>query len=304
MNGHVRTPFEHIARRVDPQAQLRHAAPLLGGSAAEVHLLELALPDGRAEKVVVRQHGAADRAQNPHIAADEFRLLSRLQAHGVAAPRPYFADETNRILSTPYIVVQFVEGAPEAYPATVPDFAQPVAAALRRVHAAAPAAFAFLPHAAEHLRHKLAHPPPELDETLQEGHVRALLNAHLALLEERPLALLHGDFWSGNLIWQHGRLAAIIDWEDACLGNPLADVGNARLELLWKFGVEHMTAFTEAYRQHDPFAPVVLAFWDLAAALRAAHKLSAWGLDAVTEQRMIVQHREFVVQAQRVFAAP
>ncbi len=267
-----------------------------------MHRLELTLPDGRSEQVVVRQHGAADRTQNPHIAADEFRLLSRLQAHGVAAPRPYFVDEGGTILPMPYIVVQFVDGSPDAYPAAIPDFARQVAAALRRVHTADPADFAFLPHAAEHLRHKLAQPPPQLDDVLHEGHVRALLSAHLRLLAARPLALLHGDFWSGNLIWQHGRLAAIIDWEDACLGDPLADVGNARLELLWKFGPELMTAFTEAYRAHTPFAPAVLAFWDLAAALRAAHKLSAWGLDAVTEQRMIAQHREFVAQAQHVLA--
>jgi len=237
------------------------------------------------------------QTQLTQVRGDVFRTLTvmaSLSDAQVKAERERLAKEVQRL-----------QGALEAIAGdgTDAEIAQQVAAALRRVHTTDPADFAFLPHAAEHLRHKLAHPPPELDEALQEGHVRGLLSAQLTLLAERPLALLHGDFWSGNLIWQHGRLAAIIDWEDACLGDPLADVSNARLELLWKFGAAHMTAFTEAYRVHAPFAPAVLAFWDLAAALRAAHKLSAWGLDAVTEQRMIAQHREFVAQAQRVLVA-
>ena len=36
--------------------------------------------------------------------------------------------------------------------------------------------------------------------------------------------------------WCHNRIVAVIDWEDAALGDPLADVANARLEVLMHFG--------------------------------------------------------------------
>jgi aminoglycoside phosphotransferase (APT) family kinase protein len=39
--------------------------------------------------------------------------------------------------------------------------------------------------------------------------------------------LLHGDFWPGNALWRDGALVAILDWEDAAIGDPLADVANA-----------------------------------------------------------------------------
>src|SRR5690606_20855011 len=61
-------------------------------------------------------------------------------------------------------------------------------------------------------------------------------------------ALLHGDYWPGNVLWRAGRLAAVIDWEDAALGDPLADLAISRLDLLWIFGPEAMRAFTDRYR--------------------------------------------------------
>jgi aminoglycoside phosphotransferase (APT) family kinase protein len=37
------------------------------------------------------------------------------------------------------------------------------------------------------------------------------------------LSLLHGDYWPDNTLWRDGRLVCVIDWEDAALGDPLAD---------------------------------------------------------------------------------
>ena len=60
--------------------------------------------------------------------------------------------------------------------------------------------------------------------------------------------LLHGDFWPGNILWRYGQLVAVIDWEDAALGDPLADVANSRLEILWAFGIDAMQSFTHYYQ--------------------------------------------------------
>jgi aminoglycoside phosphotransferase (APT) family kinase protein len=47
---------------------------------------------------------------------------------------------------------------------------------------------------------------------------------------------LHGDYWPGNLLWNDGKLAAVLDWEDAERGDPLADIALARLDICWAFG--------------------------------------------------------------------
>ena len=43
--------------------------------------------------------------------------------------------------------------------------------------------------------------------------------------------LVHGDYWVGNTLWQGGRLTGVVDWSDAFLGDPAADVGYCRTGL-------------------------------------------------------------------------
>lgn len=109
--------------------------------------------------------------------------------------------------------------------------------------------------------------------------------------------LLHGDYWPGNLLWQAGQLRAVIDWEDALLGDPLADLGNARLELLWAFGEDAQHTFTRYYTALTQHNLDILPYYDLYAALRPAHKLGTWGLEPAVEARMRAQHHSFVAQA-------
>ena len=52
-----------------------------------------------------------------------------------------------------------------------------------------------------------------------------------------------------------GRLVGVIDWEDAALGDPLADLANSRLEILWAFGDEAMERFTREYAVYAPLNP-------------------------------------------------
>jgi aminoglycoside phosphotransferase (APT) family kinase protein len=115
---------------------------------------------------------------------------------------------------------------------------------------------------------------------LAEIHQVAI--ADLAFLPERtltdvplrrrnPPVLLHGHLWPGNVLWQDGRLVAVLDWEDAAIGDPLADVANARLELLWARGAEAKDEFTRWYRSLVPGVDVTdLPHWDRWAGLRLA----------------------------------
>jgi aminoglycoside phosphotransferase (APT) family kinase protein len=91
----------------------------------------------------------------------------------------------------------------------------------------------------------------------------------LALPEpQNKIALLHGDFWPGNSLWQDGQLTAVIDWEDALLGDPLIDLAQSRSEIAWIFGPEAMENFTHHYQQQMPLDYTALPYWDLCAALR------------------------------------
>ncbi len=139
--------------------------------------------------------------------------------------------------------------------------------------------------------------PATLDESLQEGQIREVLEAAWPLPQRNPSALLHGDFWPGNLLWRDGQLVGIIDWEDAAIGDPLADVANSRLEVLWAFGVDAMRRFTEQYRALTSLDWTNLPYWDLCAALRHAAHAADWANYAAGEQTTRAGYRWFITQA-------
>ena len=102
----------------------------------------------------------------------------------------------------------------------------------------------------------------------------------------------------GNTLWRDGRLVAVIDWEDAAIGDPLADVGNTRLELLWALGAEAMDEFTRRYESAAPTVDLAdLPHWDLRADRRLTPRIPEWGLDEVTQRSMREKREAYVARA-------
>jgi aminoglycoside phosphotransferase (APT) family kinase protein len=295
-----RKKFEQLVRKIDPQSKLLRKWELKGGVSAQVTALEIERHDGQTEKMIVRQHGYMDLKRNPNIAADEFKLLEILKSVGLPTPMPYYFDQFGEVFSTPCIVIEFIEGRPEFTPSNLNEFTFHLAKNLARIHKinCSKIDLSFLPKLAELYTEKLEKKPANLDESLDEGRIRDALESVWPLSQRNKDVLLHGDFWPGNILWKDGQLVAIIDWEDAALGDPLADFANARLEILWAFGVEAMIDFTNQYKSMMKTIDFTnLPYWDLCAALRPASKISEWGLDESTEEKMRKRHKWFVTQA-------
>ncbi len=304
----VRKKFERLVRRVCPQARLLRWWRLEGGISARAAALEVSLPDGRTRRMVVHRHGARDLEQNPCVAADEFRLLRITQSLGLPTPVPYHLDQSGEIFPTPYVVVEYIEGRPEFTPSDTADFVLQLAAQLAAIHDAdcSEMDLSFLSKLPRTFADRLAQRPPNLDESLSEGRIRDTLESVWPLPARNEPALLHGDFWPGNVLWSEGRLVAVIDWEDAKLGDPLADLANSRLETLWAFGIGAMNDLTNHYRSMTRLDFTDLAYWDLCAALFSPSNFSemaaGWkeppiGRSDVTAETMRQAHGFFVDQA-------
>lgn len=285
-------PWSRIVHELDPQAVLLRTWQPPGGVSAQVTVLEFARPGCAPARAAVRRHGSADLARDPHIAAHEYALLQMLAQAGMAVPAPRLLDESCTLFPTPFLVMAYIPGAPVLDPADPLDFVRQMSLHLARLHRVDWRPLPFL-------RRLEPEPPPPAapDESLGETRIRAALARHGPPPGPNPPALLHGDYWPGNLLWQDERLAAVVDWEDAAVGDPLADVANARLELRWSLGATVMEAFTRAYRALQPLEFAHLPYWDLRAALRPAGKLHTWGLDAATQAAMRRAHTAFVEQA-------
>lgn len=293
-----------IVSRLSPDAYLLAAHPLTGGVSAQVIAFEIEHPDGTTQKLVFRRHGEIDYSTNPHIAADEFKLLQILQSVGVPAPVPVYLDDSRDLLPTPYLVIEYVEGETQLTPRHVTPFVRQLANQLSIIHIAnyTNHDLSFLPDQTKRLAAKLQNRPTVLDDTLSESRIRDTLESRGVPHPHNKPTLLHGDYWQGNVLWHQDKIAAVIDWEDAALGEPLSDLANARLEILWAFGTRAMHTLTQHYQSLTPLDYTQLPLWDLYAALRYASKLDTWGLDPQTVRKMRQRHKFFVDAALRHFA--
>jgi aminoglycoside phosphotransferase (APT) family kinase protein len=293
------TTFERVVHKLDPQSKLLRIWELKGGVSSQVTALEALRPDGHTQKMIVRQHGQVDLKHNPQVAADEFKLLHLLHSVGLAAPKPYYLDQSGEIFSAPYLVIEYIEGKPEFAPADLPDLLLQLATHLSRIHQVdgSKLDLSFLPKLEKRYAETLRERPARVDESLDEGHIRDALEAVWPFPQRNTSVLLHGDFWPGNILWRDGQLVAVIDWEDAQVGDPLADVANSRLEILWAFGLDAMQRFTQQYQSLTAIDFTHLPYWDLCAALRPIAQLAQWGLDDTTARTMRERHRWFVTQA-------
>lgn len=301
-----RGQLERLLHKVAPQGRLLRSWALPGGLSAQMTALEVQLPGGQARTLVVRRPNARALRRSPHAAADEFRTLRTLAAAGVDAPAAVFLDESGEIFAEPALVLEYVEGRPDYAPADVQSCVTQMAAQLAAIHRvdAAHHDLTFLPDRAAAVAAALETSPAQLDDTLDEGRIREVLAAAWPWAQRNAPALLHGDFWPGNLLWRDGRLVAVVDWEDAQVGDPLADLAVSRLDILWIYGADAMHTFTQHYQALAARDDADLPYWDLCAALRPAGRLHEWaagwpelGRGDITVAMMAAGHRAFVAQA-------
>jgi aminoglycoside phosphotransferase (APT) family kinase protein len=133
-------------------------------------------------------------------------------------------------------------------------------------------------------------PLPEIFDYLPQDTEFAALRQRLSEMGdtayEGTCALLHGDFWPGNLLWKDQHLVGILDWEDAAYGDPLSDVACTALELTYVAGTDGAERFVRAYGRLRPIDPRRFALWQIYVAAAGHHSMAGWGLEASREAHM------------------
>lgn len=302
--------FVQLIQEFVPHSRLLRTWPLKGGICAEMTAFELEGTDGQIKRLILRRPGEAALKQNPHAVEDEFKLLQITHGLGLATPRPYYFDPSGHIFPRPYLVIEYIEGQPEFAPADLTGFTLQLATHLAKIHRVdgSRPGLSFLPQPVKGFTANFGQRSPSVDPTLDERRIRETLAAVWPLPQRNAPVLRHGDFWPGNILWRDDRLAAVIDWEDASLGDPLADLAISRLDLLWILGREAMDSFTHHYQSLIDIDYTNLSYWDLAAALRlvrlAGADLAGWaaffppfGRPDITEHTIRDHYHFFISQA-------
>ena len=273
----VQGKLERLAPRIRDGARLADWRSMTGGSSALTLELKLRLADGNFESVVLRRYGERDLRQNPRVAECEFRLLGVAVRLDLPVPMPVLLGEPDNDWPTPFVVIERVNGKPDLAPPDLDDHLRRLAETLAAIHRVDPQVegFGILPVQADSMAAVVRELSPDADGTLFLRRVSDALRAAWPFPSRNPPMLLHGDYWPGNVLWKDGDLAAVIDWEDAKIGDPLSDLANARLEVLWAFGWDAMRDFTRMYLDAARMDTAGLLYWDLFAALVIASNFEA-----------------------------
>jgi aminoglycoside phosphotransferase (APT) family kinase protein len=264
-----------------------------------------------SRSVVVRRPPPPPLPPGAHDVLREARLLSGLAGTGVPVPAVLATAEAGEVTDSPLYVMSHVAGpvltteTPESLRGKGSEIGESLVDTLARIHAvdwaAAGLADMGRPEGfnGRHLRRMRrlvadadGGPPPGF------GPVDAWLEANVP--PESGATLVHNDYRIGNVILgATGRVAAVLDWELATLGDPLFDLGY--LLACWPVAGEPLTptaalstaALDPGYPTRDELVAryaevtgrdvsgltwyVVLALWKLAVLFEYSHRRTVAG---------------------------
>ncbi len=274
---------------------VRDACSMTGGVSADTMLLDIELPNGGSSKIVLREHG---HQHSGHEAALEFQLLERLHSLGVTVPKPVGYSSGSSAEQNPYVLLEYVEGTTDLGMSVAKERIKTAAEKLVSIHGVNTDTLPKLPPRFD--------PLPELLDFLPEDTEWNELRSHLAEMEATAFtgkgALLHGDYWPANIVWKEGEIAAVIDWEDAAIGDPLSDVACACLELRYIFGNWGSQCFLRAYSAKRHVDARRLALWQAYVAAAGNRFMGGWGLDPARVERMRKVALASIAEAGLIFA--
>jgi aminoglycoside phosphotransferase (APT) family kinase protein len=287
LHGYELTPDERLLLRSPPPARVvawcetvtgsRVAAvrALDGGMSSAVHALDLA--DGRA--LVLRRFVRPEwLAEEPDVPRREAAALELLRERPLPTPRLVASDPTGADAGDPAVLMTRLPGAVVWAPEELDGFLRGLAALLPAVHATpiGPALPGYAPYALE------SHGPPpwtSRPEIWERG---------FAVFDDPPPSderrFIHRDFHPGNVLWTAGAVTGVVDWANASVGDPRADVGHCRVNLAGVLGLAAADRFLELCEigEYDPY-------WDIVAALG--------GFDDATFARWTPVEEEFLARA-------
>ncbi len=200
--------------------------------------LTFLVSDGRS-RVVVRRPPPPPLPPGAHDVLREARLLAALASTDVPTPRVLATAAAGELLDVPVFVMDFVDGTviTESTPAPGDDVAL-----RRRIGESLVDSLAALHGVAWRAVGLDDFGKPEGFNTRQLRRMRSLIAIDGSipksftplddwLLSHTPpqsaISIIHNDFRIGNMIIDLtvGRVAAVLDWELATIGDPLADLG-------------------------------------------------------------------------------
>ena len=256
-----RPPAELIAwveQTLGSTARVVGLKRLTGGLTSIVHRLTVERNGCREESVLRWWRPGSEWQQWIAGAVPmETSVLTKLEACDIPAPR-VIGSTTDAALGGPAVLMTRLPGTVHLMPRDRECWLRQMAQMLARIHALALDGKPF----ESWLDRSQLSPPPDASRADVWKEAIALV------AEERTptrTCFLHRDYQHFNLLWSRERLTGVVDWIEACLGPPEADVGHCRLNLTVLFSADVADRFLAIYEAES--GRRIDTWWDVHALL-------------------------------------
>lgn len=246
--------LERYLRHAMPAASemsITHLTRIHGGASRETYRVRISFSQGgrSLERGLIVRRDPADSLIETERSL-EFAAYGAFHGSAIPVPRPLFLEMDPAWLGSPFFVMEEVRDAEAASPFALDPFGEHKESIgndfwslLGRLARHDPDTVdlgegSTRPAADDCWRQELDHWQRVIEE--DELTPEPLLWATLRRLRRNPppppakLAVVHGDYRTGNFLHRDGRIVAVLDWEMCHLGEPLEDVAWA-LNPLWCF---------------------------------------------------------------------
>jgi aminoglycoside phosphotransferase (APT) family kinase protein len=294
-----------VAKAIDPGARVVSTLKLVGGISCRMDVVEIQLTDDTIRKVVTRQYWELDTSEVNNRTHTESAVMYAVTANSVPAPEAVIDEKAaSKIFGRRAIVISYLESTPNLAPADPHDWARQLAAAIARVHST-PLSKSLKP-TLDSLHQSIARwmtsdePPERFTRHPLGTELWHAMREIWPGIDTSAEYLLHGDYWPGNTVWNGEELLAIVDWQNAGIGEPACDVGYFLADAGY-FGLDIEEAFLEAYKQASDRPIQDLHFWKMVAAARAMPDVGPWaqgyselGIRKMTADEIRRGHSDYV----------
>jgi aminoglycoside phosphotransferase (APT) family kinase protein len=248
----------YLTRTLPDAGSLRAATMIGGGRSNLTYRVET-----ERRTLALRRPPLGHILPSAHDVDREYRFITALSGGPVPVPPPVAYCDDRAVLGAPFYLMDFVPGPvlmhewPDGY-GTDADRSRTCAAlvsTLARLHAVdwASTPLKELARPGNYVERQLRRLGDQYDRSEPRDvpafdEVRRRLAR--AVPPEQPPAIVHGDYSIHNVILapdDPGRIVAVLDWEMATIGDPLADLG--WMMAVWGKGADPAEPFPEGVHQ-------------------------------------------------------
>ena len=235
---------EYLKRRM-PHARDHRVAGLKrisGGSSRETYAFDLEWTEGnetRTRPMIGRRDPTGGLLKSDR--EQEFRVIEAVHRAGLKVPEPLFLELDATVMDRPFFIMHRAEGRSgmAAFAATEPeslrakvadDFLSELARLQALDYRTCGLEILGAPESLDAPARIQAAHWNDIYERDRMGEHYPILDAAFAWLKANPvvsdrIVIVHGDYRSGNYLYDENGIIAILDWEMAHLGDPTEDLG-------------------------------------------------------------------------------